>query len=89
MNFGGPLDLVSKTNMKEVCFDEEEGDGEEVLIMSSNDEHVVYYSNNSVKKFNKKPIKSNFKNSSFKKTSSTSKSGVLHKGDEKLGEKKE
>lgn len=61
MNFGGPLALVSKINVKEVCFDGEEGIGEEGFIMNSDDEVVTYYLNNKVKKFYKKPMNSIFK----------------------------
>lgn len=55
--------------------------------MNSDEEFVTYYSNNSVKKFYKKPIGGNFKNSSFKKSSSNF--GVQQKSVEKVEEKKE
>lgn len=52
--------------------------------MNLDDEAMVYYSNNSVKKFEKKPMNINFKNSSIKKSYSTSSSGIQHKGVEKV-----
>lgn len=68
--FGGPLALVSKTNVKDPCFDDEDGENEEGFIVNSDDEVMAYYSNNNVKKF-KKIVKENFKNNPFKKTSLT------------------
>lgn len=61
-SFGGPLALVSKTNVKGDSSDDEDGESEEGLIVNYDDEVVAYYSNNNVKKFYKKPIKGNFKN---------------------------
>lgn len=37
MNFGGPLALVSRTDVEEICYNKEEGDRKEGLIMNSDD----------------------------------------------------
>lgn len=50
-DFGGPLALISKTCVKEVCSDGEQGDTKEGLLINSDHEAVAYYSNNRVKKF--------------------------------------
>ena len=87
-SFGGPLALISKTNVKDACSDDVDGKSEEGVIVNSDDEAVAYYSNNNVKKVYKKSIKGNFKNNSFKKVASTSNHGVQNKKDESSGEKK-
>lgn len=68
MNFGGPMELVSKNIMKEFGYDGEADKNEEGFLMNSDDEVIAYYSNNRFKKFYKKPINGNFDNSSMKKS---------------------
>ena len=71
---GGPLALMSKVTNKEVEIEstENEGSEDEGLIVNSDDEAIVFYSNNKVKKFfkklfNSKPKTSDSKNSPFVK----------------------
>ena len=40
----GPLELVSKTTANEACSNDEEDDGEEGILMNSNDKVLAYYS---------------------------------------------
>lgn len=61
IDFGGSLALILKTTSKQVCSNIEAEDNKEGMFMNFGDEVVAYYSNNSVKKFYKKPIGGNFK----------------------------
>lgn len=53
VSFGGPLALVSKTNVNEAYSDIEDKEDEEGLIVNYDDEAMSYYSNNNVKNFYK------------------------------------
>lgn len=66
-SYGGPMDLVSKANVKENKSDVEAKEDEEGFLINSDDEAVAYYSNNRVNKFFKKLINGSFKNNFEKK----------------------
>lgn len=60
VTFGGPLALLSKSNVKEGVSDEEEDNGEEGVFMNLDGEAVAYYLNKNAMKFYKKPMKGDF-----------------------------
>ncbi|CAI9292979.1 unnamed protein product [Lactuca saligna] len=80
LNYGGPMALVSKENVKE----DEEG-----FLINSDDEAVSYYSNNRVKNFLKKPISGGFKNNLEKKQVSNAGGSQNDYMLQKMEEKKE
>lgn len=83
--FGGPLALSSKSNIKDGASDEDEGNGEEGVLLNYNGEAMAYYLNNNAKKFYKKPMKGNFKNNRYHKNASTMNYGGQSKdGDSSL-----